>query len=107
MHFACGEIDVRGLWCEIEKLIIFNRFRQNGARNRREVDHSGSNALIHVSVDVLGADFEKANRPHSSQHLLGVKAYDGIESHSGGKRHDTLYPSSHREALQKSAKSWG
>ena len=69
MHFACGEIDVRGLWCEIEKLIIFSRFRPNRVRNRREVDHSGSNALVHASVDVLGVDFENANRPHSSQPL--------------------------------------
>ena len=69
MHFACGEIDVRGLWCEIEKLIIFSRFRPNRVRNRREVDHSGSNALVDASVDVLGVDFENANRPHSSQRL--------------------------------------
>ena len=69
MHFACGEIAVRGLGCKIEKLIIFSRFRPNGARNRRKVDHSGSNALLHDSVDLLGVDFEKANRPHRSQHL--------------------------------------
>ena len=69
MHFACGEIDVRGLWCEIEKLIIFSRFRPNRVRNRRKVDHSGSNALVHASVNVFGVDFENANRPHSSQHL--------------------------------------
>ena len=58
MHFACGEIDVRGLWCEIEKLIIFDRFRPNGAQNRWKVEDSGSNALVHASVDVLGVDFE-------------------------------------------------
>ena len=69
MHFACGEIDVRGLWCKIEKLIIFGRFKPNGVQNRWKVDDSGSNALVHASVDVLGVDFENANRPHSSQRL--------------------------------------
>ena len=94
MHFACGIFEIGGFWCEIEKHIIFGRFELNGGRNRREVDHSGSNALVHASADVLGIDFEKANRPPSSQHLLGVKAYDGMESHRGGKRHDTFDPPS-------------
>ena len=69
MHFACGFFEIGGFWCKIEKLIIFERFTANGARNRRKVDDSGSNALVHASVDVLGVDFENANRPHSSQHL--------------------------------------
>ena len=69
MHFACGEIVVRRLWCEIEKLIIFGRSKPNGVQNRWKVDDSGSNALVHASVDVLGVDFENANRPHSSQRL--------------------------------------
>ena len=69
MHFACGIFEIGGFWCEIEKLIIFERFRANRARNRREVDNSGSNALVHASVDVLGVEFEKAIPPQSSQHL--------------------------------------
>ena len=73
MHFACGIFEIGGFWCEIEKLIIFKRFRPNGARNRRKVDHSGSNAYLQTSVHLLGADFEKANRPHSSQQLLSPR----------------------------------
>ena len=69
MHFACGIFEIGGFWCEIEKRIILFRFKPNGGRNRREVDDSGSNALINASVDVMGVDFEVANRSHSSQHL--------------------------------------
>ena len=73
MHFACGIFEIGGFWCEIEKLIIFKRFRPNGARNRGKVDHSGSNAYLQTSVHLLGADFDKANRPHSSQQLLSPR----------------------------------
>ena len=69
MHFACGMFEIGGFWCKIEKLIIFGRFRPNGLQNRWKVDDSGSNALVHASVDVLGDDFENANRPHSSHRL--------------------------------------
>ena len=58
MHFAYGDFEIEGFWCKFEKQLIFSRFRPNGRRNRREVDISGSNVLIHVSVDVLGVDFE-------------------------------------------------
>ena len=73
MHFACGFFEIGGFWCKIEQLIIVGRFRANGARNRRKVDHSGSNAYLQTSVHLLGADFDKANRPHSSQQLLSPR----------------------------------
>ena len=74
MHFACGIFEIGGLWCEIEKQLSFSRLRPNGGRNRREVDLSGSNALVHVSVEVLGVDFEKTNDPHSCQLLPAALA---------------------------------
>ena len=69
MHFACGIFEIGGFWCEIKNLVIFSRFKPNRARNRREVDNSGSNALVHASVDVLGVEFKKAIPPQSSQLL--------------------------------------
>ena len=76
------------------KKLIFGRFKPNGVRNRREVDHSGSNALVHASVDVLGVDFENANRPHSSQHLLalGVSAVRFQKTKQNLKEKTTFKP---------------